>query len=522
MIGLACFLILIILICCFFYQSIEEGFTVNNYHWTSNENNEWVLSNVNAETNVVDEDIDDYTTTQYKLPVKVYIVENMNVDVVTNEITGGVSSMSQSDAETIMDSANTKFFKNYGIEWVPTYEIVSIEDTDEAKADMNAFSSVTRDTDDVTEKEIFTSLFKYVPPPSTDELSLYFITFLGHKRQGVYVESSSKGSFIYIGRYSNKESVINTGGVLKERQIDDIDGIPSLTFTVVHELAHSLGLEHLNTEEDNVMNGTTSTFAADEDQIRRMRSLAAFYAGRNGEIIELGDPPETKPLIKRAIPYSGQLPMGYYKINEYEMAAIPDHYYIYDEENMALIPRDYEASQDKTYIFRVTEELEKQLNQVDNYNPLEFDSYREIDPSQNPSQLTTDTTYINSIIDQENESLRERADGGSIGDYRASSSYSFYDNNIIATATPLEDTPGMLGGFCEQNKQSSLEIEKKCSTLDKDMCASTNCCVLLGGDTCVAGNENGPSYQDHYRNPMIQNRDYYYYRGKCYGNCKHS
>jgi len=78
-------------------------------------------------------------------------------------------------------------------------------------------------------------------------------------------------------------------------------------------------------------------------------------------------------------------------------------------------------------------------------------------------------------------------------------------------------------GFCQQNANVSLDtIEKKCGTLDNETCASTECCVLFGGAKCVAGNERGPSIQSNYSDFLVKNRDYYYYKGKCYGNCKQS
>ena len=74
-------------------------------------------------------------------------------------------------------------------------------------------------------------------------------------------------------------------------------------------------------------------------------------------------------------------------------------------------------------------------------------------------------------------------------------------------------------GFCEADKKSPFEIENKCSALDKDVCGSTSCCVLLGGSKCVAGNENGPTQKANYGDLRVRNRDYYTHMGKCYGNC---
>jgi hypothetical protein len=41
----------------------------------------------------------------------------------------------------------------------------------------------------------------------------------------------------------------------------------------------------------------------------------------------------------------------------------------------------------------------------------------------------------------------------------------------------------------------------------------------LGGSKCVAGNEHGPAIQSNYGDAFLKNRDFYYYKSKCYGNC---
>lgn len=74
-------------------------------------------------------------------------------------------------------------------------------------------------------------------------------------------------------------------------------------------------------------------------------------------------------------------------------------------------------------------------------------------------------------------------------------------------------------GFCEADKASPDEIEAKCNALDRDVCASTSCCVLLGGAKCVSGNSNGPTVKAHYSDYLLRNKDSYMHLGKCYGNC---
>lgn len=74
-------------------------------------------------------------------------------------------------------------------------------------------------------------------------------------------------------------------------------------------------------------------------------------------------------------------------------------------------------------------------------------------------------------------------------------------------------------GFCEENKVYPLELEEKCSALSANTCASTSCCVLLGGAKCVSGNANGPSMKQNYSDVFLRNKDFYTHLGKCYGNC---
>lgn len=89
----------------------------------------------------------------------------------------------------------------------------------------------------------------------------------------------------------------------------------------------------------------------------------------------------------------------------------------------------------------------------------------------------------------------------------------------LSTTKPIEDTASKKGGFCEYHKHSSIKIEQECGKLEKDSCASTSCCVLLGGSRCVGGNEKGPTMKANYGDITILNKDHYFYQGKCYGNC---
>ena len=73
-------------------------------------------------------------------------------------------------------------------------------------------------------------------------------------------------------------------------------------------------------------------------------------------------------------------------------------------------------------------------------------------------------------------------------------------------------------GFCDL-KDTLVNMDQKCLEQPLDVCASTNCCVLMGGQKCVYGNEFGPINKTVYSDTSIKNRDVYYYKGKCYGDC---
>jgi hypothetical protein len=84
--------------------------------------------------------------------------------------------------------------------------------------------------------------------------------------------------------------------------------------------------------------------------------------------------------------------------------------------------------------------------------------------------------------------------------------------------TPIVNSFSSNSGFCNDSSMMG-NIETKCNSLSKDVCATTSCCVLVGGEKCVEGGVIGPKRKSIYSDTTIKNRDAYYYQGKCYGNC---
>jgi len=73
-------------------------------------------------------------------------------------------------------------------------------------------------------------------------------------------------------------------------------------------------------------------------------------------------------------------------------------------------------------------------------------------------------------------------------------------------------------GFCDTYASNPVELNRKCGRLTHDNCNATDCCVLLNGKQCVAGNSNGPLYLVDQNNNDID-YSYYSHKNECYGSC---
>jgi hypothetical protein len=149
----------------------------------------------------------------------------------------------------------------------------------------------------------------------------------------------------------------------------------------------------------------------------------------------------------------------------------------------------------------------------------------------------TDVQFGNTVIYDENGNTISYPSSSVQGDitYYTPGAYPFGTANYVpnyadsiylskltgqSTTTPVYNTSKMLSGFCSYFEDQPQKKEEVCNKLDPNTCASTNCCVLLGGSKCVSGNTSGPSYKRNYGDVFLRNKDYYYYQGKCYGNCQ--
>jgi hypothetical protein len=69
--------------------------------------------------------------------------------------------------------------------------------------------------------------------------------------------------------------------------------------------------------------------------------------------------------------------------------------------------------------------------------------------------------------------------------------------------------------ICTKYAGDSKSIDAKCKMLDNNNCNLPDCCILLNGTKCIAGDVKGPSYLTDQGNKIDYN--YYLYKNKCYG-----
>lgn len=247
------------------------------------------------------------------------------------------------------------------------------------------------------------------------------------------------------------------------------------------------------------------------------------------------------------IPISGKMPDGYYKITiknqpgVQKMRPIPDGCKLkMDPSNL---PKGSNVDPKTGGIIPITptgnyskDEL-KCINVIDIYkekgefkqNSLTYDAantddYRNINPelrgSEKEAQQVNFDVSINLVdpypVYYEPGSFPFASTG-----FRPTYEDSVYLSKTtnLSQAAPITKAPYLQGGFCTQYANDDQTRNAKCNALSADTCASTECCVLVGGTKCVTGNAGGPTIKSVFSDVTIPNRDYWYYQGKCMGNC---
>jgi len=219
----------------------------------------------------------------------------------------------------------------------------------------------------------------------------------------------------------------------------------------------------------------------------------------------------------------------------YNKIKIPDGYYI-NNGIVNKIPNGYifENPNDKTKI-KMTSIFSEQVSKT-KYDTNNYSVQYHTEPSGNMTDSSTAGPGKMWILDKSKNLVSvPYSDVSNNTLYYEPGSFRFSSSNYvpnyeetvylskltnISTVSPINNTAAMGGGFCDYYKNNPDKLEQMCNDQSGNTCASTSCCVLLGGQKCVYGNQNGPKFKSNYSNFLITNPEFYYYQGKCYGNCK--
>jgi hypothetical protein len=240
------------------------------------------------------------------------------------------------------------------------------------------------------------------------------------------------------------------------------------------------------------------------------------------------------------IPANGVIPEGYYVVpNTQTMQVVPYGYRVINADAsgngvLAAISAGAltaELAQSES----PTPTLDASMNAVLRYNPLDanvqyHDSVKDI-TAQAQGEKTTGTW----VVDQSgNKRYYEFGQVATDATYYAPGAYAYgaatyvpnYEDSVYLSRVTGQSQVGRVYdyatqklGFCAKNAASPDALEQSCLALDANTCASTSCCVLLGGSKCVSGSATGPAMPGNYADPYVANRDFYVYNGTCYGNC---
>ena len=71
--------------------------------------------------------------------------------------------------------------------------------------------------------------------------------------------------------------------------------------------------------------------------------------------------------------------------------------------------------------------------------------------------------------------------------------------------------------ICEKYKDDYDTLNEKCGKLTEENCVIPECCILLNGNKCVAGNAYGPTFLTKEGKEI--DYKFYNHKTKCYGNC---
>ena len=212
---------------------------------------------------------------------------------------------------------------------------------------------------------------------------------------------------------------------------------------------------------------------------------------------------------------------------------VPSGYYLLDQKvypnKMAVIPVGYTVSDDKMTLQPFDTSYKKLTDKTPDYH----DSEAALIAKAELSDVQNGVAWVKDMCGNLVALPKSSVQGDLL--YYTPGSYPFGPSNYVpkyedsvflsrltgsSMTTPVYNAASIQGGFCTQYKNDPLKLEELCRMTNVNTCGSTNCCVLLGGSKCVAGDQMGPTLKSNYGDLFVRNKDFYYYQGKCFGNCQ--
>ena len=249
------------------------------------------------------------------------------------------NNITEANVKTMVDDVNTKFFNKHSIHLDLDIKEYNYSGNDQernrvltglsslSRSDEDPKTELSQDQIDQIDKnkkkriELYQDL---VQDYTNNSINIYMVTFTGNTRQGNagVNKNSSLGEceytidgnnlvkkpypMIVLGTWSNKQNGKETIPLDRSTLINHNEGIPTLSFTLAHEITHILGLNHLNTTVNNIMNATTSSFIITDDQKNKIIKISKMYLKHFSKCKELAT--AAPPPITTAAPPSTAAP----------------------------------------------------------------------------------------------------------------------------------------------------------------------------------------------------------------------
>lgn len=138
---------------------------------------------------------------------------------------------------------------------------------------------------------------------------------------------------------------------------------------------------------------------------------------------------------------------------------------------------------------------------------LVYIHFYNIDLNQSSTKKLTQTVTVETFDTFEPMSNDSQSDNDKYPLYQASQD--------IGTDSTQDFTFDGAKSFCENHRGKSGDLNTSCKMLTNENCKSSSCCVLVqgqNGNTCMAGDINGPTFKKDKDGNMIS-MDAYYFQG---------